>query len=126
MLLATIFFYHGGQKAFGLFGGPGWSGTLHNWSGQGFSAGVAVAVMLTELLVTIAMLFGFLTRLASVGVMVVMTGALHYVHIAKGFDSSEFPLSILLVALALFFLGGGRLSIDRAISGQLLPSIGGY
>ncbi|MGH8046731.1 MAG: DoxX family protein [Chthoniobacterales bacterium] len=126
MLLAAIFFYHGGQKAFGLFGGPGWSVTLQKWSANGFPAGVTVAVMLTEILVCIAMFFGFLTRLASLGVIVVMAGALHYVHVSKGFESSEFPLSLLMVALALFFLGGGRLSMDRMISGQLLPTIGGY
>jgi putative oxidoreductase len=129
MLLAAVFVYHGGQKAFGWFGGDGWSETLLKWSGEngmGFSVGITVAVMLLEVLVAISMFFGFLTRLAAVGVMAVMIGALHYVHAAQGIASCEFPFSILMVAVALFFLGGGRLSVDRAISGQLLPSLGGY
>lgn len=129
MLLAAVFVYHGGQKAFGLFGGDGWSATLLKWSGEsgmGFPVGVTVTVMLVEILVAITMFFGFLTRLAALGVMVVMTGALHYVHAPQGIASSEFPFSLLMIAIALFFLGGGRLSVDRAISGQLLPGLGGY
>lgn len=129
MLLAAVFVYHGGQKAFGWFDGDGWSPTLLKWSGEGgmgFPVGVTVAVLLIELLAAVAMFFGILTRLAAVGVMIVMTGALHYVHAPQGIASSEFPFSILMVAVALFFLGGGRFSLDRAISGQLLPTIGGY
>ncbi len=129
MLLASVFVYHGGQKAFGWFDGDGWSATLLKWSGEhgmGFPVGVTVAVMLAEVLVAIAMFFGFLTRLAAVGVMVVMAGALHYVHAPQGIESSEFPFALLMVAVSLFFLGGGRLSVDRAISSQLLPTIGGY
>jgi putative oxidoreductase len=129
MLLASVFVYHGGQKAFGWFDGQGWSATLLAWSGEngmGFSVGTAVTVMLIEILVAIAMFFGFLTRLAAVGAMVVMAGALHYVHVPQGIASSEFPFAVFMVAVAVFFLGGGRLSVDRAISGQLLPTIGGY
>jgi putative oxidoreductase len=129
MLLAAIFVYHGGQKAFGLFGGEGWSATLVAWSGEngmGFPVSLTVSVMLTELLVAIAMFFGFLTRLASIGVVCVMSGALYYVHASQGIDSSQFPFTVLIVAVSLLFLGGGRLSVDRAISGQLLPSLGGY
>jgi len=126
LLLASVFVYHGGQKAFGWFDGHGWAGTLKDFNGMGFSAGITVAVMLTEILVAIAMFFGFLTRLAAVGVIVVMAGALHYVHAEHGWAASEFPYALLMVAIALLFLGGGRLSLDRAISGQLLPTVGGY
>jgi putative oxidoreductase len=129
MMLATVFIYHGGQKAFGFFGGEGWSGTLKTFSGEGgmgFSVAVAVFVMITEVLAAIALVFGFLTRLAALGVMVVMSGALYYVHAGQGWARCEFPFAVLMVALALLFLGGGRLSIDRMISGQLLPTIGGY
>jgi putative oxidoreductase len=128
-LLATIFIYHGGQKAFGLFGGDGWSGTLKNFSGEGgmgFPVAVAALVMITEVMAAIAMVFGFLTRLAAFGVVVVMSGALYFVHAGQGWAKCEFPFAVLMVGIALVFLGGGRLSIDRMISGQLLPTIGGY
>lgn len=126
MLLASVFFYHGAQKAFGWFGGPGWNGTMTAFAGMGFSAGTTVFVMLTELLVSIAMLFGFLTRLAALGVIAVMTGALYFVHAGQGITACEYPFALLMVAVALLFVGAGRLSLDRAISSQLLPVVGGY
>ena len=128
MLLASIALHHGGQNAFGWFQGPGWSATLLAWSGEGglgFSSGITVGVMLTELLVAISMFFGFLTRLSALGVIALMAGMLHYLPHAE-ITASEFPFALLMVGVALFFLGGGRLSVDRAISGQLLPTIGGY
>jgi putative oxidoreductase len=128
-LLATVFIYHGGQKAFGWFGGDGWAVTLRNFSGEdglGLPVAVAVVVILTEVLAAIAMVFGFLTRLAALGVAAIMAGALYFVHAGHTWAQCEFPFAILMVALALLFLGGGRLSMDRMISGQLLPTVGGY
>jgi putative oxidoreductase len=126
LMVATIFIYHGGQKAFGWWDGKGWSGTLQDFSGMGFPAPIGVCVMLTEVLVSIAMVFGFLTRLAAFGAAVVMAGALYFVHAGQGWNECEFPFAILMAAFALLFLGAGRVSIDRMISGQLLPTIGGY
>jgi putative oxidoreductase len=126
MLLAAVFFYHGSQKAFGLFGGPGWNGTMEAFAGMGFSSGTTALVMLTELLVSLSMFFGFLTRLASLGVIALMAGALWFVHGAHGISECEYPFALLVVALGLMFIGAGRLSLDRAISSQLLPSVGGY
>jgi putative oxidoreductase len=126
MLLAAVFLYHGGQKVFGWFGGSGWNATMTAFAGMGFSSGTTVFVMLTELLVAIAMFFGFLTRLAALGVVAVMGGALYFVHAGHGIGECEYPFALLMVALALLFVGAGRLSLDRAISGQLLPVVGGY
>lgn len=126
LLLAAVFIFHGGQKTFGWFDGPGWTASLKMFAGMGFSPGVAVAVMFVELLVAISMLFGFLTRLSALGVIGVMAGALYFVHAPQGWAASEFPFALLMAALALVFLGGGRLSLDRGISRQLLPTLGGY
>lgn len=129
MLLATVFIYHGGQKAFGFFGGEGWAGTLKHFTdegGLGLPTAVAALVIFTEVMAAIAMVFGFLTRLAAIGVVAIMSGALYLVHSGQDWAHCEFPFSVLMVGLALIFLGGGRLSVDRMISGQLLPSIGGY
>ncbi len=126
LLLTSVFVFHGGQKTFGWFGGPGWTASLMTFAEMGFPSGIAATVMFTEVLVAVAMLFGFLTRLAALGVIGVMGGALYFVHAQQGWAESEFAFSLLMAALALLFLGGGRLSFDRAISGQLLPSVGGY
>lgn len=125
MLLAAVFFYHGSQKAFGLFDGSGWSKTIVEWSGEGgmgFPVWVPVLVMIVELACSLGMFLGLLTRFAALGIAAVMAGALLFVHGPQGIPSSEYPFAIMIIALALLFLGGGRLSLDAAISSQLIPS----
>jgi len=127
MVLAAIFVFHGGQKAFGLFGGPGWRQTISNMSSPealGLPVGVAMFVILIEVGAAIGFFFGFLTRLWGLGIVGVMIGAIATVHWKDGFTGFEFPLAVLAMALALVFLGGGRFSMDRGISSQLLPVVG--
>ncbi len=127
MLLAAVFLVHGGQKMFGWFGGPGWNATLTQWSsidGLNLPVGLAVLAIAGEMLVALAMFFGFLTRLAALGVMAIMTGAIVLVHAEQGVASSEYPFALLVIGFSLLLQGGGRLSLDRAISNQLLPSVG--
>ena len=123
---AGIFFYHGMQKCFGWFGGPGWDVTISTWSETlGLPFAVAATVIIAELLIATSLFFGFLTRLAALGAGAVMAGAI--VVLARGSVSlTDFELPVLLCAtgLALFFQGAGALSIDRAISRNLLPVFG--
>lgn len=125
MLLAAVFVYHGGQKAFAWFDGPGWSATITSFSGEnglGFPVWVAPLVIGVELAGAVAMFFGLLTRVAALGIAGVMAGAVFLVHAGEGIAASEYAFSLMIVALSLAFLGGGRLSLDRAISAQLIPS----
>ncbi len=125
MLLAAVFVYHGGQKAFAWFDGPGWSATIANFSGEngmGFPVWVAPAVMCIELAGAVAMFFGVLTRVAALGLAGVMAGAVFFVHAGDGIAASEYAFSLMIAALSLVFLGGGRFSVDRAVSAQLIPS----
>ncbi len=127
MLLAAVFFYHGGQKAFGLFGGDGWTKTMSQWTssdGLGLPVMIAGLAIIGEVLVALAMFFGLLTRLAALGVMAIMAGAIVIVHAGDGISANEYPATIGMIGLALLFLGGGRLSLDRAVSQQLLPGFG--
>ncbi len=127
MLLAAVFLYHGGQKMFGWFGGEGWTATLGTWTsvdGLGLPLALAMAAVVGEMLVAVAMFFGFFTRLAALGVMVIMAGAIVIVHAGEGISANEYPAALGMVAFALLFLGGGRLSLDRALSAQLLPGFG--
>lgn len=127
MTLAAVFFYHGGQKAFGWFGGDGWTATLGQWTaadGLGLAVPVAAMAILGEVAVAVALFLGLMTRLAGLGVMAIMAGAISVVHAGEGVAAWEYPLTLGLVALALVFLGGGRLSVDRGLSQQLLPGFG--
>lgn len=123
---AGIFFYHGMQKSFGWFGGPGWNATIATWSETlGLPFVLAATVIVAELLIAAALLFGFLTRLAALGVVAVMVGAI--VVLARGsvgLMDFELPILLCAVGFALFFQGAGALSIDRAISRNLLPVFG--
>lgn len=127
LLLAAVFIYHGGQNAFGLFGGPGWDATVQAWSkpdGLHFPMWATAAVMFTELAAAIGLFFGILTRFFALCIMGIMACAIALVHASQGLSSCEYPFSLFVVALSLLFIGGGRWSIDRTISGQLLPTIG--
>jgi putative oxidoreductase len=126
--LVVIFFYHGGQKAFGLFGGNGFAETVNLWtdgSGLGLSWVLASAAIVAEIGVVPLLLFGFLTRAAGFVIFVLMGGALYLIHGGESFLDIQFPILVMASGLALLFLGGGYLSIDRRISKSLLPEVGG-
>lgn len=127
MALTAVFFYHGSQKAFGWFGGDGWEATMALWTGAaGVHLPYAVVALLivAELVAAVGLFFGFLTRLAGLCVFVIMAGALFYIHGGTTFDAVEYPLVLMAAGISLFFIGGGHLSIDRAISSNLLPYVG--
>src|SRR5262247_15708 len=78
--LAIVFFPHGAQKVLGWYGGYGWSATLDYFTGTGgLPAVIAVMVMLIEFLAPFALLLGFLTRFAALGIAAVMVGAIEKV-----------------------------------------------
>ena len=125
---AGIFFFHGTQRAVGWFGGAGWTRTIETWTsagGLGLPAVVAPLVMISELAICAGLFLGFFTRLAGIGVVLIMSGALFAV--GKSFPVSldlELPLMVWTAGFALFCLGGGAISVDRAISKNLLPAVG--
>ncbi|MFZ4777723.1 MAG: DoxX family protein [Terrimicrobiaceae bacterium] len=125
---AGIFFFHGTQKALGWFGGAGWTATIERWTsmtGFGFPDVLAPLVMISELAITLALFLGFFTRLAGFGVAIIMSGALLVAaKNSQAFGDLEFPFMIWTAGLTLLFIGGGALSLDRAISKNLLPIVG--
>ncbi|HYT64132.1 MAG TPA: DoxX family protein [Gemmatimonadales bacterium] len=71
----------------------------------------------------LGLLVGFLTQLAALGLVIVMLGALQFlitkVHRKFTGDNGgwEFEFMLLIVALALAILGGGKYALDRVIFG---------
>lgn len=127
MALAVVFFYHGMQMTFGWFGGDGWSRTIEIWTQSAavsLSYAMVAALLVTELAVAVSLFFGFLTRLSAFAVVLIMAGSLFYAHGGATFREAELPLITLAAGLALMGLGGGRFSVDRAISANLLPVVG--
>jgi len=126
--VASLFFLHGSQKAFGWFGGLGWEGTVADWTspgGLGLPAVLATSVIVLELAISFLLLFGFLARLAGLLSIAVMVGVL--VVLSKntsGIMDFELPLLTMACGFAILSMGAGALSIDRTISKHLLPIIG--
>jgi len=117
---ALVFLYHGSAILFGSFGGPGpvaFAGLLHAPAIMGYLIGLA------QFGGALALLTGILHRVGTVGIMVVMIGAVALVHWPHGFSVAkngyEFALTEFLIALALFFTGPGRYSLNPVLPEKL-------
>jgi putative oxidoreductase len=126
LILGIVFFPHGAQKALGLFGGHGLSATLDFFTQQmGLPLIAAVLVVAAEFLGSIGLVLGLFTRVAALGILAVMAGAVYLVHWQNGFfmnwmgsqqgEGIEYHLLAMALALALILRGGGLASVDRAI-----------
>lgn len=127
LALGVVFFAHGAQKLLGWFGGYGFTGTM------GFFTGVlhipeifAILAVAAEFFGGLGLLFGFLTRIAAVGILSNMIVAITLVHGQFGFfmnwtgtqkgEGYEYHLVILAVTVLLIIRGAGALSLDRLLS----------
>ena len=116
--LGAVFIAHGGQKLFGLFGGKGLSGTIGFMDMLGFQPAAFWGVLLAcgEFFGGLLALLGLFTRWAGLCLAVIMSVAILTVHLKNGFFMAnkgiEFSGSLLCMALALIFCGGGKLSLD--------------
>ncbi|OLN27056.1 DoxX family membrane protein [Desulfosporosinus metallidurans] len=120
LALGTVFFAHGAQKLLGWFGGYGWSGTMgYLTQTVHLASPIAGLVILLEFFAGIAIILGFLTRPAALGIALVMLGAAFTVHLPNGFfldkGGVEYVFVLFLVALFLLINGAGTISIDRLI-----------
>jgi len=127
VFLGVIFVAHGAQKVFGLFGGPGLKGTIGYFrSALRVPPALAVLAALTECFGGLAVFVGLLTRVAALGLLVVMLVAVAKVHWQNGFflnmslqpgkgHGFEFNWALIGMALALLVGGGGAKSVDRLI-----------
>ncbi len=116
---------HGAQKLFGWFGGHGLTGTGQFFATSlGMEPGIlfAVAAGLIEFFGGLALVLGFLTRPVALIVAVFLAVALS-VHVPNGFfwteGGIEYPLLWSLVALAIFFRGPDRYSLDARLARRI-------
>jgi putative oxidoreductase len=118
--LAVIFIFHGAIKL-GQGQGADWLNSLPETT--------QVVVAWAELLGGIALAIGFLTRLAALGIIVIMVGAIYTVTgseelvqtslTRKGYDfmhvAAEYNFIIIMMCAALILLGSGRVSVDHLL-----------
>jgi putative oxidoreductase len=127
--LAGIFIFHGYLKLSQL-NNPnslGWSDEL--------PVGTQMAVAWGELACGIALLVGFLSRLAALGMIIVQVGAItlergrfDFIHIeynkgdpARVPTGYEYNLALIIMCLAVLAIGSGKVSLDYLLFGRRRP-----
>jgi putative oxidoreductase len=127
LLLGIVFFPHGAQKMLGWFGGYGFSGTMHFFTGAlGVPTIFAFLAIAAEFFGSLGLITGLLTRVAAFGITVNMLVAIFMVHLPNGFfmnwsgkqagEGFEYHLLVLAITIVLMIKGGGRWSVDGLIS----------
>ena len=129
--LGAIMIPHGFQHALGLFGGYGFGGTLA-WMTQtlAFPAPLAALAIATELIAPFALLLGLAGRLAALGIIGIMAGAI-ITHAPNGFfmnwfgglpagtEGFEYHLLAIGLGTVVALNGSGALSVDAWLSTRL-------
>ena len=130
LALGITIFPHGAQKLLGWFGGYGFNGSMGFLTGQGhLSWIIALLVILIESIGALFLIFGFATRIAALAIIGNFLGILFSSIINNGFfmnwymqpnKGEGFEYFILLFGLAFIALiaGGGKASVDAAITGK--------
>jgi putative oxidoreductase len=130
LLLGGVFFPHGAQKVLGWFGGYGFGGTMGAFTQQmHIPAVLAFLAIAAEFAGSLALIAGFFTRAAALGIAAVMAVAMT-MHWPNGFfmnwygaqkgEGIEYHLLAAGIALALVIGGGGKWSLDSVIARKLL------
>jgi putative oxidoreductase len=120
LTVGTVFIAHGAQKLFS-FGIGGIAGGFTQM-GVPLPGVMAPLISILEFFGGIALVLGLLTRLAALGLVCDMLGAIIVVHGKEGFflpKGYEFVLLLLGASLALVVAGAGRYSVDDAIDTRL-------
>ena len=126
IVLGVIMFAHGAQKLLGWYGGHGFENTLQTLKAYlKLPRPLGVVIILTEFLGGLGLMVGFLSRLAALGILAAMLGAIITVHYAYGLfmnwageqkgNGFEYHLLAIALALVVIIKGGGALSVDHAL-----------
>ena len=125
LALGVVFFGHGAQKLFGVWGGDGPTGTAAFFNQLGLTPAyiLGLGVGIVELLGGLLLIAGFFTLPVSTVLAVDMAVAIWKVHLANGFflnwknapgvgHGFEYNLVLLAGLVALMCTGPGALSFD--------------
>lgn len=115
IVVAVMFFAHGLQKMFGLFGGVDGAGASVVFGNLFWFAG------LIEIVVGALVFLGIYTRMAALVGLVEMLVAYFVVHLASGLipllNGGELAIMYLVSFLVIFRYGGGKWSLEKRLSG---------
>jgi len=124
--LGVVFFAHGAQMALGWFGGAGLQSTVRAFrENLRIPAPLALLSVAAEFLGGLGLIVGLLSRIAALGIAVVMIVALISVHWKFGFfmdwygdkkgHGIEYHILVLALALAVMIKGAGSFSLDQVL-----------
>ena len=119
VVVGALFAGHGVQKLVGWLGGHGINGTAGFMESLRYRNGPAAALLacLTEAVIGLMTMLGFLAPLAAAGIVGVMLSAIATVHLRHGLWNTsggiELPLVYAAAAAALGFAGPAMLSLVR-------------
>lgn len=126
LVLGVVMFPHGAQKVLGWFGGYGFAGTMGAFTQQmHIPALFAFLAIAAEFAGALGLIVGLTTRVAAFGVGVTMAVAAT-MHWQNGFfmnwygnqkgEGFEYHLLAIGIAVVIMIKGGGRFSLDRAVT----------
>lgn len=127
LVLGVVFFAHGAQLTLGWFGGYGYTGSMGFFTGtMHIPALFAFLAIFAQFAGSIALVLGVLSRLAALGIAIVMAVAIATVHVKVGFfmnwygnqkgEGYEYHLLAIALALVVMIKGAGPVSIDAALT----------
>lgn len=131
--LGGVILAHGLQKLFGWFGGHGISATIDAFNTYfGFPAWITLLVIIVESFGMFSLILGFMSRIMSAALGVVMFGAVYFVTGRWGFymnwyseqrgEGFEFHILVMAIVIVLVLKGGGKWSIDSFLTQKLNKS----
>lgn len=118
--VSIVFIFHGAQKLFGWFDGPGLNAFAGMLEAQKVPAPVVSAVLAAcaEFFGGLLVLLGLALRVAVIPMVFTMLVAILLVHrsaFSLQHNGMEYALTLGLVLLGLGFTGAGRMSLDAAL-----------
>ena len=121
IIAGIIIFPYGMQKLLGWFDGVGIKGTLEQMTVRKIPQFIGWLIIIGQSLGSIALIFGFLGRIAAGGLFIVFIGAL-IVHLPDGWamnwfgrkngEGIEYHVLLLSLLLIVIVRGSGAMSID--------------
>lgn len=113
VIISGIMLTHGVPKLLDFFGSDELKFADPIGIGEGLTFGFAV---FAEFVCSVFIIFGFLTRLASIPLIFTMTTAAFVIHFNDPFADKELPILFLAGFILLLITGAGKYSLDFFLS----------
>lgn len=127
LTLGIVLFPHGAQKALGLFGGYGFTGTMGFFTDTVHLPWIiGFMVILIEFVGSLSVIAGFATRIWSALNIVLFIGIIYTSHLSNGFfmnwfgnqpgEGYEFHLLVIGLSVVTLLNGSGKYALDEQLN----------